>query len=393
MAIQKPASQQSGLPRRRFIQDITVAGAVMYLSPGSLMSCSARRNNTSFFAADVDVMDQALEMMNGLAQLTNHGPMAAEALVALGRADKVEAFVEAYKKRFTSPYPATVKPITQQNWREALGDGRRVADWTNFFRTELKEAKWSQVLEKWCEILAPGLTAAAGHGLIRTGHAVRSLSVKETSWRLHELAEGLGYWAAYYQTLPEVPNPKAQKFKPADAISRIPPLPTEIRPSNGSIMIGLRSLNDFSSFAAAADLIGVNNDSTRLISEMTETFADAYVKNVTQRNFVTLIHTVTSTTAVRTLLPYLSRATAQEMLRYGWQLAAALYSISSIGSTNITPEPKEIKRDDLIDRAATLQEEHAIKFTEACLREYALNPSPAYLQAAHDALGRLTKPA
>ena len=66
------------------------------------------------------------------------------------------------------------------------------------------------------------------------------------------------------------------------------------------------------------------------------------------------------------MLPYLSPMTTQKMLHYGWQTAAALYSISSIGATNTLPESKEIKRDDLIDRAVASREEHAIKFTEAC---------------------------
>lgn len=49
----------------------------------------------------------------------------------------------------------------------------------------------------------------------------------------------------------------------------------------------------------------------------------------------------------------------------------------------------EIKRDDLIDRAVAAQEEHAIKFTEACLREYAINPKQVYLLGARDAVERL----
>ena len=53
-------------------------------------------------------MDQALEMMAHLAPLTNHGPIASEALVSLGRADSVVKFVTAYMKRFTSALSATV---------------------------------------------------------------------------------------------------------------------------------------------------------------------------------------------------------------------------------------------------------------------------------------------
>ena len=334
-------------------------------------------------------MEQALEMMAKLAPLTNHGPMAAEALVALGRADQVVPFVEAYRRRFTSTYPPSRQTVTRDNWRRALGDGQRVADWTNFFNRELKEAAWPKVLDQWAAALAPGLAAAAAHGLIRTGHAARSLSVKETELRRRELAEGLGYWAAYYQPLPETPNAGAKGLGPAQAISQIALLPVEKRPSNGSIMIGLRGLNDFQPFANAANLVAPTGDPGQFLSEVTEAFATAYVRNVTQRNFITLIHSVTGTTAVRSLLPYLSPTTTQSMLRYGWQIAAALYSISSIGSSNSLPETKEIKRDDLIDRAVASREEHAVKFTEACLREYALNPKQIYLQAARDSLERI----
>jgi hypothetical protein len=34
-------------------------------------------------------------------------------------------------------------------------------------------------------------------------------------------------------------------------------------------------------------------------------------------------------------------------------------------------------------------DEHSIKFTEACFREYALNPKPVYILAAADGVSRL----
>jgi hypothetical protein len=341
-------------------------------------------------------MDEALAMLAGLAPLTNHGPMAAEALVSLGRAESVVAFVESYKKRFSASLPAAYQPVTRANWRAALGEGKRVTDWVNFFQRELKEAAWPQVLERWPAALAPGLAAAAAHGLIRTGHAVRSLAVKETDLRRRELAEGLGYWAAYYQPLPETApevstagTAQARRLKPSQAIQQVPLLPAEKRARGGSIMVGLRSLHDFSPFATTADLVDTTGAAGKFLSELTETFATVYARQVTPRNFITLIHCVTGATALRSLLPYLSPATTRKALRYGWQVAAALYSISGGGSPNVLPAAKEIERDDLIDRAVALREEHAIKFTEACLREHALNPNPIYLQAAQDALGRL----
>ena len=41
-------------------------------------------------------------------------------------------------------------------------------------------------------------------------------------------------------------------------------------------------------------------------------------------------------------------------------------------------------REDLIDRAVFSGDEHAIKFTEACLREYDLRPDPAFLAGPLD---------
>ena len=389
MADELPSQAEAlKFPRRRFMRD-AAAATVTCISPSLFRGCQVKPGGLTSTNNGTDVMDQALEMMAGWGPLTNHGPMAAEALVTLGRADKVFAFVESYRKRFRSSYPPARQPITQENWREALGDGNRVADWSAFFKRELEGTAWAQVLEKWTAALAPGLAAAAAHGLIRTGHAVRSLTVKETELRRNELAEGLAYWAGYYQRLPEAQNAKAVGLTPAQAIKHIPLLPAGKRPGGGSIMVGLRSLNDFPPFADAINLVEAGSNAGPFLSEVTEAFAAAYLGNVTRRNFITLLHAVTGTTALRSLLPYLSPTTAHTVLRYGWQTAAALYSISGVGKANVLAEPKEIDRDDLIDRAATLQEEHAIKFTEACLREYSLNPKPIYLKAASDAVERL----
>src|SRR5262245_11089335 len=384
-------------PRRRFMRDAALVTTAACLSSSPLLACQDASSGQAVGAINTDAMEQALERMVGLAQLTNHGPMAAEALVALGRPDAVADFVEGYKKRFTAGYPSRRHPVTRENWREALGDGQRVADWTDFFNRELKEDAWPRALERWVAALAPGLAAAAAHGLIRTAHAVRSLSIKETDLRRRELAEGLGYWAAYYQTLPTLPaSPKSQtagdqakKLRPAQAFHQIPLLPDAQRPRSGSIMVGLRSLNDFQSFAGVANLIETTGKPEHLLSEVTETFATAYIKNVTRSNLIALIHTVTGTTSLRSLLPYLSPATTQKAIQYGWQTGAALYSVFGAGSTKNLPESNEIRRENLIERAVDSHEEHAIKFTEACLREYSLNPKPVYLQAAQDALARI----
>ena len=47
--------------------------------------------------------------------------------------------------------------------------------------------------------------------------------------------------------------------------------------------------------------------------------------------------------------------------------------------------------DELIDRAIASDDEHAIKLTEVSIREYALNPDPAFLAAAEHAIQMLSR--
>jgi hypothetical protein len=88
------------------------------------------------------------------------------------------------------------------------------------------------------------------------------------------------------------------------------------------------------------------------------------------------------------MAPYLDGDAVRVSLRYGWQAAAALYA--AFGETPGGPfDETSSDAQDLIDRAVASGDEHAIKFTEACLREHALNPQPVYLAAARHASGAL----
>src|SRR5882757_8075740 len=110
--------------------------------------------------------------------LSNHGPMAAEALVRLGRADAVEHWLDGYLKRLDGP-PRPADRITDETWRDALGRLNRVADWEAYLGAQLAEEPWRDVLARWWPRLLPGVAAAATHGIIRTSHAARSLAAVE----------------------------------------------------------------------------------------------------------------------------------------------------------------------------------------------------------------------
>jgi len=170
-------------------------------------------------------IDEALEILHRtgpdlVGGNSNHGPMVTEALFALGRPDAVLPWIEGYKSRFQD-CPQTRNPISPEGWHESLGDSSRGTDWVAFFDRELAQAPWQALLQAWVPRLAPGLWAAATHGLIRTGHAVRSLAAGTTPQRLHELAEGLGYWAARYQILPGRPSGRHTGHSPSEAVQYV----------------------------------------------------------------------------------------------------------------------------------------------------------------------------
>ena len=86
------------------------------------------------------------------------------------------------------------------------------------------------------------------------------------------------------------------------------------------------------------------------------------------------------------MVPYLEEADARLAARYAWQACAAIYSWYSLSSPLETMYTADSFGDhhELIDRAVATGGAHSIKFTEACLREFAINPNPVYLVAAKD---------
>ena len=377
--------EQPKVSRRIFIATTAAAAGITLFTPAFISPQSGSDKASTLLKADT--IDEALEMMSKIGPHFNHGPMAAEALISLGRPDKVIPFVEGYKRRFKMDYPVAVGHITGKNWKDALGRKERSTDWINFFNNELKEDKWTRVVHRWVDILAPGFSASGAHGILRTSHAVRSLAVRNTDLRLRELAQGLGYWAAYYQPLAETQNANITKLKPEQAIGQVAVIPAK-KLRGETVMDQLKSLNDFPPFADSINLIETAGKAEELLSGITETFADVYVKNAPNANYFNLLHAVTATTTVRSLLPYVSAKTTRKLLTYGWQTAAGLYSVSVNGRPNNISDMQEIKKEDLVERAVATNDEHVIKLTEACLREYALNPKQIYLQAANDSLQR-----
>lgn len=348
--------------------------------------------------ADYSMHDRALEALSpcgpNLANgMTSHAPMVVEALAALGRADAALPWVEKNRSNLRLRPPA-IEPIASDAWRTALARYDRFGDWSAFFERELAESPWREVVARWTERFAPAFCAAATHGVLRVGHAVRSLEQAETPLRVRELGDAFASWAYAYQTLPSRIG-AGGALAARDAIGAVPVVPVGERQFRGTIVSAVAGLDAFAPFAPAIDLLDVRPDPARVLSDLTETFARVYLGNARDGlSTVVFVHGVTSVAALRSLLPHLAPETARAATRYAWQSSAALYAAFASGPPRMGEiEAPAADADAIIDRAVASGDDHAIKFTEACLREHAIAASNAYLAAADDAVRRLTQPA
>ena len=127
--------------------------------------------------------------------LCNHLPMA---LIALDRMGATPARLEVHAKANLSgmePAPVPGTAIHQGNWRERLGEEAAYADYLGFFRREIARTGARGALRAALPALAPGVSAAAFHPLIRTAFGLIADDGEE-------IAVGLAYWASRYLPLP-----------------------------------------------------------------------------------------------------------------------------------------------------------------------------------------------
>jgi hypothetical protein len=336
------------------------------------------------------VLDDALERLRGTGPEMvgdggpNHGPMAAEALVALGCADEVAPWVDRYRQTL-GPMPGAPSPVTEGTWQSALGAVSRIGDWQAFFRVQLAEAPWPAVFAQWIPRLIPAAMAAGTHGLIRTAHALRALTEAETPLRVEELGTALAYWAAYYHTLPGVPRLDGP-LNLAQAIAQVPRIGRH-RERLGIRREGVprefvRVLEDYPEFPEAVDTFGAPGAVETILGALTAMGARLYLANVATHPLV-FIHTVTGPAALRLLLPHMPGALDRVALAYCWQAVAAW--VAAYGNGTSAPDESPLPSEpEIVGRALATHDHHAIKFAEACLRENRLNPEAIYLKAAVD---------
>lgn len=341
-----------------------------------------------------DALDEALDLLAGTAPtfgpegLSNHGPMAAEALVQMGQGPQVLQWVSHYRQRL-EPGPPPGRPPTPEEWDAALGDATRFADFVALFDRALAERPAGEVLAEWVPRLAPGSVGAAGHGLLRTAHAARALRAADRPGRRHELAEGLAYWAASYEELPGPPLLIGTGTVEGQ-LGALPDL--AVADAGGPITDRVRLVATVADqFEAVVSGLGAPGDPVIGLDAVAVAGAGAYLRNAGAGHAVALVHAITVPMATELLLDGLDPVDRLEVFSYTWQAVAAIHSGFA---PRRHPDPDERPAEppypeEVVAAAVASGDEHAIKLAEAALRAYRRSGEPALLLAAADAAGRL----
>ncbi|MFH8366025.1 questin oxidase family protein [Streptomyces sp. NPDC018031] len=350
-------------------------------------------------------LDEALERLHlrgpeRLGRLTNHAPMAVEALAAHGHAAAVHRWLDRYSGKLEE-FPATTVPVTDADWRTALGDPRRAGDWIGYFDRALAERPWRDVLARWWPRLLPGIAGGSTHPVIRVGHAVRTLlDGEETAPRRTELAHGLGYWAARHRPLPGAAAP-AGRQGPEAALWAVPAVPEQ----RGGLPDRLAQLDDLprwsSATAALAPPTGPE-DARRSLAELVAAAVRRYAAQA-EAEPVMLVHAATAPNAVLRTLPALPRELWVPSLGAAWAASAAVvaaYAPGPGGANGAAPDGPDALAErsaeaatagrmaraeamaEAFALAAAHGDEHTIKLTDTALDTVRASGDPAGLTAA-----------
>ena len=315
-------------------------------------------------------LDEALERLHRTGPerdgwLSNHAPMAVEALVSHGQARTVHRWLDGYRDKLED-MPAATGAVTGDNWREYLGDPRRLADWTVFFTRQVEERSWRDVLTEWWPRLLPGISGAATHPVIRTGHAVRTLLREEdaragatTAPRRAELGHALGYWAARHLPLTGVRELPA----PRSAVAGLDAVPL-VADQSGGIVARLGRISGLPARPGAQDL-----DAAAAQAEVAEVVRAATLRYATHAHGspVMLVHAATAPNAVLRTLPALPPGLWAPSLDAAWTVSAAVTAVYGPREAAPAPDPGDAEPEEVFARAAAHGDEHVIKLADTAL--------------------------
>jgi hypothetical protein len=246
--------------------------------------------------------------------LCNHLPMA---LTALDQMGATPSQLNDYRRAHTSWLERLPERAAgpERAWPFRKADHAGFVDLQADFRQRIAREGWEAVLRAMLPDLAPGLSAAAFHGLIRTAMGV-------TSRHDGEIAAGLAYWAAHWQRLGVAIGTPAQSEPSSDPLTLLERLRSDERfafdrsRAPGLIDDALIAVGRLSGFGEVIDWLDPTACKLSFLARAAGALYGA-------TGDFTALHTVTGAQAVAVLLPHVQEP--KVLLPWLWQGVAAAY--------------------------------------------------------------------
>ncbi|RLU86924.1 hypothetical protein CTZ27_24405 [Streptomyces griseocarneus] len=337
-------------------------------------------SDTTTAASADSTLDEALDRLHRsgperLGWLSNHAPMAVEALVHHGHAPVVHGWIDGYRHKLEDIPSGTGIRLGEENWRDALGDPRRLGDWIAYFTGQVGERPWRDVLAVWWPRLLPGILAGAAHPAIRVGHAVRALLADEGNpARREELGHALGYWAARHLPLTPAVVPSGTA-RAAEALAAVPAVPDQ----QGGILDRVAQLPTTPAWPAASSALRAPTGPDEARELLTELVAEATFRYADHAhgNAIMLVHAATAPNAVLRTLPALPRDLWVPSYTAAWQAAAVVTAAYTPAAPLVSWSAPPPTTEEAFERAAAHGNEHVIKLADTALDVIAAAPDRA----------------
>lgn len=301
-------------------------------------------------------------------QLTNHLPMALQALYSLGASpERMQAFYAAYAKRFHGMQArAAAQPAT--DWRSLRGQAAAYPALLASMHALVVRDGVDATLRSLLPDLLPGVAAAAFHGLIRTAHAVQS-------GHAGEVAAALAYWAWRWQPLAPAQVPAQRMTLPvwSEALVRDA---QAWRTDGPLISIRMDQATQGAVYQSLADALQPFADLQSAIASLAALAAERYAASP---NF-TVLHMITGMRALRVLSPWIeSEEGVQPILVRAF---TAAYLAARVVVLVAPPEPRLRRWPEVIAAGIASDDDHVIKLVHACREEVDVYCNGNYLRAA-----------
>jgi hypothetical protein len=308
--------------------------------------------------------------------LANHLPMVLVALHRMGASDeRLDEYCRIYREmNGLVPVPAPVGEITQDNWRDSLGQREREGDYRAFFAAEVARLGATPAAVHYLPRLFPGFAASAMHAFMRMAYATMTDSDEETG-------VALGYWAATYLSLGASCGEAASTEDPVDVLAYMygPPTFRHVEIERDLLWHFIRAVAQKPEFAPVVDMLAIGPGTHDRIARI------SLALHAATEDFASL-HAVTGTHWLRLMAPRTPDAATP--LRYFWQTIASL--VPKIGFPKL-PSAEQLDAwramplpdwPEIFREAVTHDDEHDLSLSFSASEEFKRYGDPLYKYAA-----------